>query len=840
MRFFALCLLAVSLPAAAQRLPNGGAEPPLDSGSLFDDGTSINGNPGGLGFVRGLELDWLHESAYQSGQNRSDGFLLAGGGGGLTLSASLDFLRREIFNACPPGVLCISPGSFEQSSFRRFSFGGGLQLWQLGLGAVWRTTSGADPFHRDGSLDLGLVFRPERFLAIGVAAADANAPTDAQPRRWDLSLGVRPLALTQGTFRELEVSGDLRWSECPNTAQSCGFDNKEWFVTASAPVARGVKLLGQVGFLEAGQTSGLVGLQLDLGHLGVSYGARFQPGAAGQVWRVRLSSQSWDGIRVSPAHAVQIDLNRALERPRLSPASLVFGATLKDPFSQLLATLDRVARDRSVKAVVFRTSGLRIGMGRADELRAAIENLRARGKKVLFYLESAGDLEYSVATAADRIYAAPQAVLLVNGFSATALFAAAGLDKVGVKAEFFRVGAYKNAPDLFTRTGMSGEQREVTSSLLDDAFARYVGRVAKARGLTEVGFKALLDQGIMSPAEAQKAGLLDGLLYPDQLEEEAGKLVGQKVAVRNIPVEPLRVREAHWGSVRRIAVVRVEGDIVHGDNARDPFGAVTAVGSNPVVRAIRRAADDPRVAAIVVRIDSPGGDGTASDLIWRELYRARKEKKKPVVASMGDVAASGGYYVAAGADEILAEPSTITGSIGVFIGHFDAEELLGKLGLRMVTTKRGESADLFEPNRELTGLERKTMQAWVDGFYKTFVERVSEARNLNFEQVDQIARGRVWTGAQALERHLIDKLGSLEDAIAEAKLKAGLDPDAQVEVEDESEANFGFSDFAGASLGNSANYLADLPLAARIFKAVHLLGEPGTLRAALPFELEVR
>src|SRR5205807_1954820 len=202
------------------------------------------------------------------------------------------------------------------------------------------------------------------------------------------------------------------------------------------------------------------------------------------------------------------------------------------------------------------------------------------------------------------------------GFAATALFAAAGLDKLGVKAEFFRVGAYKNAPDLFTRSGMSGEQREVESSLLDDLYGRYVKRISDARHLDESKVKSLLDDGILSR--------------------------------------------------------------------------------------IRRAADDPAVSAIVVRIDSPGGDGTASDLIWRELVRARKEKMKPVIASMGDVAASGGYYVAAGADTIFAEPATITGSIGVFVGHFDASALLGKLGLNLITLKRGASADLFNPERSLT------------------------------------------------------------------------------------------------------------------------------------------
>src|SRR5204863_1651185 len=283
------------------------------------------------------------------------------------------------------------------------------------------------------------------------------------------------------------------------------------------------------------------------------------------------------------------------------------------------------------------TGGMPLGLARAEELRAAIEDLKASGKKVLFYLESAGDLEYSVALSADRIYTAPQAVLLVNGFAATALFAAAGLDKLGVKAEFFRVGAYKNAPDLFTRTGMSREQREVESSLLDDLYGRYVKRISDARHLEVSKVKSLLDEGILKPGEAVQAGLIDGLVYPDQLEEEAGKLLGQTVTLRKVGTGTPSRRELRWGNRPRIAVVRVVGDIVRGEGGRDPFGAVRIAGSDTIVRRIRQAADDPRIAAIVVRIDSPGGDGTASDLIWRELTRARKEKGKPVIASMATV-----------------------------------------------------------------------------------------------------------------------------------------------------------------------------------------------------------
>jgi protease-4 len=380
---------------------------------------------------------------------------------------------------------------------------------------------------------------------------------------------------------------------------------------------------------------------------------------------------------------------------------------------------------------------------------------------------------------------------------------------------------------------MSGEQREVVNAILDDVFGRYVRRVTQARHLDEEKFRRFLDRGLQTPQEAQAQGLVDGLVYPDQLEEEVGKLIGGRVALEHIGTEPSPVRSPRWTPPPTVAVVRVEGDIARGQGGSDPLGVVELAGSESIARRIHRLADDPSVKAIVVRIDSPGGDGSASDLIWRELVRARKEKGKPVVASMGDVAASGGYYVAVAADEIYAEPSTVTGSIGVFVGKFDLDELYRELGLKLVTNKRGKSADLFSTARALTDEERAMLQHWVDAFYEQFVERVAEGRRLPRERVDEMGRGRVWTGRQAQERGLVDKLGGLREAIESAKARAGIPSDEPVLLDDEGKREVSFLPALQVLPG------ALQPLSARALRALSLLGEPGTLRAVLPFDLEV-
>ncbi|HWE22776.1 MAG TPA: signal peptide peptidase SppA [Myxococcales bacterium] len=821
-RLAALALLCAFPAASQQRSPTSGVPQPVQSFAVSDDATALAGNPAALGFTQGLLLEYAGARGYGTGMFRGDGAYFSLSAWGAALGTSLEWLHES--SECTPATPCS----------RRFSLGAALRADFVAIGAAHHGFSSDESVDLDhlGSWDVGILARPARWLSLGYTAVDVNGPSlgaTQLPRRHVAAVGLRPID------EWLTLATDVTFRSCTSDGAGCGIGHPDWGFTGEAPLTRGLQLVGRLGVTDAGTTSAQIGIQIDFGRFGVRTAAAF-PGNGGtgsQLTVVRVSSVQYPALSITTRdRAVQLDLDEALRRPPPNFFGVLLGETHRDPLALTVEQMHRLARDGGVRAVVLRSGGLPLGAGRSEELRSGIEELQAAGKKVAFYVESAGDLDYSVASAADRVYAAPQAVLAVNGFSATALFAAAGLDKLGVKAEFVRAGAYKNAPDVFTRSDMSSEQREVTNALLDDVYGRYVRRVSLARHLDEEKFRRLLDRGLLTPQEAQAEGLVDAVLYPDQLEQEVGKLIGGRVKLDKIGTEPEARRSVRWAPPPKVAVVRVEGDIARGQGGSDPLGVVEVAGSETIARRIHRLADDSSVKAIVVRIDSPGGDGNASDLIWRELVRAR-EKGKPVVASMGDVAASGGYYVAVAADQIYAEPSTITGSIGVFIGKFDLEELYRTLGLKLVTNKRGKSADLFSTARMMTPEERTMMQQWVDASYALFVERVAQGRHMPRERVAELARGRVWSGQQALERGLVDKLGGFRDAIAAAKVRAGIAPDDPVVVDD-----------PGKREVSVAPVLQFLPgalksISERTVRALSLLGEPGTVRAALPFDLEV-
>lgn len=416
--------------------------------------------------------------------------------------------------------------------------------------------------------------------------------------------------------------------------------------------------------------------------------------------------------------------------------------------------------------------------GKLQELRDAILDFRKSGKPVAAFLEYGGDREYYLATACDRIFMVPTSALDVKGIATYELFLRGTLDKIGATADFERIAEYKTAPNQLTQNSYTPEHREMSESLTRDMYEQLVRGIADGRKKRVEDVKALIDQGPFLPDQAVRAGLIDTLAYEDQLDDygamsKSGTIEGERYG---------RVRGRLATRGPRIAVVYISGIINTGDSGFDPINGDVA-GSKLILRSIRSARADSNVRAIVVRIDSPGGSTIASDVIWRELAVTRNEKPgRPLVASMSDLAASGGYYVAIAAPQIVAQPATLTGSIGIFGGKILTGGTYEKLGANIESITIGRNAGMESPERPFNETERAELREQIRRFYDQFLAKVAAARKMPVERVEQLARGRVWTGAQARQNGLVDALGGLDRAIALAKERAGISADTEVEI----------------------------------------------------------
>ena len=417
--------------------------------------------------------------------------------------------------------------------------------------------------------------------------------------------------------------------------------------------------------------------------------------------------------------------------------------------------------------------------GKVQEIRDAIADFKTSGKRISAYLEYAGEREYYLATAADRIYLMPSSALDVAGVATYEVFLKGTLDKIGAQADFEKIGEYKTAPNQLTETTFTPAHREMSESLTRDMYEQLVRGIAEGRRKNPEDVRALIDEGPFLAASAQRAGLVDTLAYEDQLDDygavsRSGTVEGEKYARSRRP--------SMSRGTPRVAVVHVTGVITSGEGGFDPLNGDLA-GSERLVKAIRTARADTNVRAIVVRIDSPGGSSVASDVLWRELMITRSDKPdRPVIASMSDLAASGGYYVAMAASQIVAQPATLTGSIGIFGGKFVTGGTYEKLGANIDAIAIGRNAAIASPDRRFTDSERAKLREQIESFYQAFIQKVATSRRMPVERVDELARGRVWTGAQARQNGLVDALGGLDRAIALAKERAGIGADTSVEV----------------------------------------------------------
>ena len=465
-------------------------------------------------------------------------------------------------------------------------------------------------------------------------------------------------------------------------------------------------------------------------------------------------------------------------------AARLFGAETNS-LESLLLQLKKAKADKRIDAVLVEVGMLNLGWAKAAEIRDALADFRASGKPAYAYMEYGADKEYYVASACERVYVAPIGDLYINGLAAQAMFFKGTLDRLGVEADFYQIGKYKNAPDQYTRKDMSEGQREVVNAILDDHFNRYVETVARDRNKTAADVRALIDSAPLNAQQAAEAGLIDGALYREQVEQEIKKRFGynENEKLRAVSAaEYKRVSPESLGLNKgeRIAVVYVSGIISPGKSSDGSFGGEEMAGSDTLVKAINSARDDKDVKAIVLRVDSPGGSIYPSDLIWNAVESAKQHK--PVVISMGDVAASGGYYVSMGANRILAEPATITGSIGVFAGKPVVKGFYDWVGISSEYVLRGKNAGMFRETDKFTDDERAKFVETVNNFYwNQFLPKVARGRGKDVEYVNSVAQGRVWTGQQAKERGLVDEFGGLDRAVEVAKELANIPADRGVQ-----------------------------------------------------------
>ncbi len=479
-----------------------------------------------------------------------------------------------------------------------------------------------------------------------------------------------------------------------------------------------------------------------------------------------------------PSHSTLV-ISPSGDLPEVQP-ELLFGGGNGLTVRAYVELIRKAKADSRIDGILLRPGGINSPFwAKLQELRGAIEDFKTSGKYVYAWLEYGGDREYFLASIADKVYLLPSASLDLTGVASYEVFLRGTFDWIGTYPDFLHVGDYKTAVNTYLEKNFTPAHKEMSESLNRSQYDQVVETIAEARGKSEAEVRALIDQGPFQAVDALRAGLIDEVAYEDELDDLVPRL---KDADYIDAEDYVSVSWERTGTRRRsrVAVIHASGVINSGSSGFDPVnGAV--VGSDSIVEYIRDARADTSIKAIVLRVDSPGGSSTASDVIWRELSISR-ENHRPVIVSMSDLAASGGYYIALGGDAIVAQPGTLTGSIGVYTGKFVVSGTLEKLGANIESTSHGKNAEIYSPDRRFTADERKKIQESMQVVYDQFVERTAAARHMTPEKVDEIAQGRVWTGAQAKQLGLVDELGGLYKAVDLAKQRARIPADQEVEL----------------------------------------------------------
>ena len=747
-----------------------------------DDSSAIATNPGNLAFLPEPELRWnwiyTQEDAPYAVRGHSVDFAYP-----LWIFAS--GLRVDIMT--PPEA---APKPFD-STYEWVRWGLGARIGQVvGLGATlgW-SISNSPALDGQFSLTTGVSLRPTPYLAMSAVVRDLNIPRSddgtRSPRSWDLGAAVRPVR----GLRALEVGAELSYVE----------RLKEWTPRATlgvdVPYVGRFRADGKFFELTSGHPDVLVtaGLDINMGPLQASGGAVFG------------NSLGWDNTGFYVGSAI-----RGFREPGVPFTPKVVRIDIDDTPGErghlhLLRRLWRLADDSETSGVVFVMHDEPAAtLAHAEELGDAIRTLRSHGKKVICHLEDAGGRALYACAQADRIAMNPAGGLRFSGLSSRYFYLGGTLEKLHVRADFVRIGAHKTAAEQLTNTTASDVAKADHQDIVDQFEKVYLHDVGGGRQIAKSVLKARLEKGPFLAKEARAAGLVDQLAYPDELDRVVDEAMGQPSFIWREP--PFTPAPKRWVRGDKIAVVYLDGDMIDGESRTIPLIGIRLAGSRTIAAALKQAREDPGVKAVVFRIETGGGSSLAADVILREAMLTAKAK--PFVVSMGSTAASGGYYAAVAGSPIFANRTTITGSIGIFYGKVDVSELLSKLGVGSDAFRSSSRADAESFFRPFTDDERTELGNKVKQFYDLFVGRVAEGRRMTPDSVDAIARGRVWTGAQAKDNGLVDRIGGFREALLEAETQAHIGSDYSIEelpVEDDSLLGFllgllGIKAEAGAAL----------------------------------------
>jgi protease-4 len=769
----AIAILAWASPALAQTPADAydatrGVFIPWRTIAGDADASAVELNPGQLGQLNGSSLILV-------GNPSSQNDALPGRGVGLLFGSQL--WSHNYFGI---GLQDVGQSAAPVLGGRtKFQLGYALRVGRtFGIGISWAHIFGS-AYDGADALDAGASWRLARGVALGVVAQDFNQ-SHGLSRAWTGELAIRPL----GTDR-LEVS-----------AAAVHVEGQSWHAVAprfrlAARVADGLRPFAEVESLPGTQDYALssaadyrvtAGLWLDFDHLG----------GGGAVRHLRTDApggDAWGGsvfLSISGDRFPSLVDTRHIERVDLAKIH-----SDRD-FLALAVQLRGMAADDAVAGLLLKVEDLELGLARIEEVRDLLAALRARGKKSIAYVVYPGTREMYLASACDNIVIHPAGSVAMNGIAQETTFYKDVMDRLGVSVDLVRIAEFKGAMEPFILNQQSEPVRDNKNRLLDNVFDRLVASIAEGREharrsaahgagegaqMTDAKVRALIDRGGLTPTEAQTEGLVDAVRDEGELNVYIGQASGHPgISVRGVDSSP--VHPPAWKN-RRLAVILVDGTIVDSDSQQLPFSLGSVAGADSLVAVLEQCKNDRSIAGVVLRVNSPGGSAFASDVIARAITRVRAAGK-PVVVSMGDYAASGGYYISAPADVIFAQPSTITGSIGIFSFKVDVQKLLARVGVSVEIYRRGTHADLLSPFRPWTDDERKLVSEKIRYLYDLFLTTVGngrKAKGVTAERANDLGRGQVWTGAQALGLGLVDQSGGVIPAIERAAQMARLRPE---------------------------------------------------------------